>query len=345
MTKRDDGEHLELRCSIGLSGQRKVAVGFASASDLYHASFADVLDEATGRGYQRRFNARHSLDFRRYVQGPDGTSTPLVFNLRASSLNNWTLREGDNGSAVLRVPRYGDALAQVDCQHRLGHLSDVALSLPFMVYLGLSEHEELELFNTINSKAKGLSGSLLQFHEATLTRNAAEQRPELFIALELVHEPTSPWFGRVDLGGKNASGMQRRASLATLQKAIRKFLSRSGFLKDHNVTEAVGTVLAFWRAVAVVLPEAWSDSRKHVLTKGIGVYALMETAADIYAERGRRLVTTEAFCEALADFALDFDWSNEGPLKGFGGQAGATQAAALIRSVREPSRVRLVANG
>lgn len=345
MVERAKVEWLELPCSVGLSGQRKVAIGFALATDLYHASFADVLDEATGRGYQRRFNARHSLDFRRYVQGPDGTSTPLVFNLRASSTHDWTLREGHDGSAVLCVPRYGDMLAQVDCQHRLGHLSDVVLSLPFMVYLGLCEREELELFSTINSKAKGLNGSLLQFHEATLTKDAAEQRPELIIALELVHEPTSPWFGRVDLGGKNTSGMQRRASLTTLQKAIRKFLSRSGFLKDHSLTDAVGTVLAFWRAVAVVLPEAWSDPRKHVLTKEIGVYALMEVAADIYAERGRCPLATEAFSEALADFALDFDWSNEGPLKGFGGQAGATQAAALIRSVREPSRVRLVANG
>jgi len=49
-------------------------LGFAPASLLHGLSFADVLDERTGRGYQRRFNAQHSLDFRRYIQRP-GSAT------------------------------------------------------------------------------------------------------------------------------------------------------------------------------------------------------------------------------------------------------------------------------
>ena len=57
-----------LRCIRGQSLERPVLLGFASARVLHAASFADVLDEASGRGYQRRLNSRHSLDFRRYVQ-------------------------------------------------------------------------------------------------------------------------------------------------------------------------------------------------------------------------------------------------------------------------------------
>src|SRR5689334_10994749 len=52
-------------CIAGRSAGRDVLMGFAPASLLCALSFADVLDEDTGHGYQRRFNAQHSLDFRR----------------------------------------------------------------------------------------------------------------------------------------------------------------------------------------------------------------------------------------------------------------------------------------
>jgi DNA sulfur modification protein DndB len=51
-----------------------------------------------------------------------------------------------------------------------------------MCFLGLTEREEMEVFNVINSKAKGLSTSLLDFHDATLAADLASDRPELFIA-------------------------------------------------------------------------------------------------------------------------------------------------------------------
>src|SRR5579862_3425442 len=71
-------------CMIGRSAQRPVLIGFASASLLHALSFADVLDEDTGRGYQRRFNSRHSLDFRKYIQRESSATIPLTFNLRPS---------------------------------------------------------------------------------------------------------------------------------------------------------------------------------------------------------------------------------------------------------------------
>ena len=76
-------------------------------------------------------------------------------------------------------------MAQVDCQHRLGNLCDLSIPLPFMCFIGLSEREEMEVFSVINSKAKGLSTSLLDYHEAQLAESLAQERPELFIALQL----------------------------------------------------------------------------------------------------------------------------------------------------------------
>src|SRR5205823_3581612 len=123
----------------------------------------------------------------------------------------------------------------------------------------------MEIFNVINSKAKGLSTSLLDYHAATLASNLATERPELFVALHLHNDPESPWFRQLDLGGKATSGLQRRASLRTMQKAVKRFLSQTHILKHETTEVAASAVLAFWSAVASVLREQWAEPRKHLL--------------------------------------------------------------------------------
>jgi DNA sulfur modification protein DndB len=96
-------------------------------------------------------------------------------------------------------------------------------------------------------------------------------------------------------------------------------------------------VLEFWTAVATVLPREWGDPRKHYLTKGVGVYALMGLLADLWnewpypvAQLGRPY-----FEAALSDIAGRFDWSTSGPLKGLGGGSGAQHALELLRVARQ----------
>src|SRR5260370_37442542 len=109
-------------------------------------------------------------------------------------------------------------MAQVYCQHRLGHLGDLPILLHFMCFIGLSEREEMEVFNVINSKARGLSTSLLDFHEAQLAQELAIERPELFIALRLNSTDGSPWQGRLNLAGRTPAGMKRLGKLRMKQQ-------------------------------------------------------------------------------------------------------------------------------
>ena len=212
---------------LGDAGHKQVLLGFAPAGLLHALSFADVLDEDTGRGYQRRFNAPHSLDFRRYIQRDGSSTIPLTFNLRPRDDGAWALHVGAQGFARLEInPNAGKLLAQVDCQHCLGYLNDLSVQLPFMTFLGLSEREEMEVFNIINSKAKGLSTSLLDFHEATLAGDLASERPELFIALQLNNNPQSPWYRQLDLGGEKTSGLARRS---TARRRARSSRGPNGF--------------------------------------------------------------------------------------------------------------------
>lgn len=319
-------------------------LGFAPASLLASLSFADILDEEAGTGYQRRFSPPHSLDFRRYIKKPGSTTPPLTFNLRPRDDSAWRVMLDAQGHAdlVLSVTS-GRILAQVDCQHRLGHVDDLDLSLPFMIFLGLSEREEMEVFNTINGKAMGLSSSLLDYHAAHLARDLGAEKPELLIALHLNDDPESPWYKQLDLGGRATSGLKRRASLRTMQKAVRRFLSASEILEALGPEEAARVVRDFWSAVATVLHSQWCDPRRHFLTKGVGVYALMGMLGDFWTESSQTLadVSRVQLSERLKEFAHDFDWSNEGPLKGLGGEAGAQEALAILRRTRD-LRLRLV---
>src|ERR1700759_4143690 len=123
---------IEICCVSGNSAGRTVLLGFAPAFLLHSLSFADVLNEDTGRGYQRRFNAQHSLDFRRYIQQDASTTIPLTFNLRPRADGAWQIAEGKNRLVQLHLESgAGKLLAQVDCQHRLGFLNDLDVELPF----------------------------------------------------------------------------------------------------------------------------------------------------------------------------------------------------------------------
>lgn len=331
-------------CLKGVSAHRPVLMGFAPADLLYACSFADILNEDTGQGYQRPFNARHSQDFRRYIKETGSSTIPLTLNLRPPSDGRWLVRESGSAAELVIAEGAGKIMAQVDCQHRLGHLVDLPIMLPFMCFIGLSEREEMEVFSIINSKAKGLSRSLLDYHESQFTTDLAAERPELFVALHLNNVESSPWHRRLNLGGNTTSGLKRIASLRMMQQAAHEFLRATKILKAQPPEVAALTLEAFWQAVAQTLPEAWATPRRYVLTKGIGVYALTRIAADIYLEdrEAERGSDTRSFAAALSDFVSLIDWSNEGALKGYGGQGGVKAAVEFLRETRHRAKYRVV---
>jgi DGQHR domain-containing protein len=333
---------------IGRCGQREVFLGFAPARLLYSISFVDLLNEETGKGYQRRFNDKHSIDFRKYIQATGSSTIPLTFNLRPRRDAAWTLNRTKAGRATLLVQSNSEkVLAQVDCQHRLGHLFDLGVTLAFMSFIGLSAEEEMQIFTVINSKAKGLNSSLLDFNDARLANDLGKEKPELLIAIHLNDNINSPWCKQLDLGGSCTSGITRRASLRTIQKAVKRFLQKTEALKQKNSQELAEIVRHFWNAVAIVLETQWAQPRKHFLTKGIGVYSLMNLAADLYVEASRAHVecTQVYFVSALSEFISQFDWTTSGPMKGLGGQTGVNKATSLLKQLRRKKKLKVVSGG
>ncbi|MDA1370236.1 MAG: DGQHR domain-containing protein [Proteobacteria bacterium] len=329
---------------LGLSGGREVFIGFASSSLLSAISIADVLDESTGKGYQRPINNKHSLDFRKFIQQPGAATIPLTFNLRPRKDDAWTITSSKSGDKLAVNLDVKNIMYQVDCQHRLGFLSDLSIDFPFMAFVGLSQQEEMRVFNTINGKAKGLSSSLLDFHEAKLVKDIENIRPELVISIKLTEDELSPWYKQLNLGGKQTIGVKRRASLRTMQKAVKRFLKETSALEDREVNDVYEIVRCFWQCVAEVVSKEWSDPRKHMINKGIGVYSLMSVAADLYVEGSRSGVDSweRYFAGKLSDFMPAFDWSSSGTLKGLGGEAGVAEAVEQLRKFRSKAKLKVV---
>src|SRR3989338_6320475 len=137
---------------LGRCGDREVFSGFEKGSVLSKLSFADIFDENTGLGYQRRFNREHSLGFKKYIQCSGATTIPLTFNLRPEFSGIWKIERSDEfpGYVKLRISNLTQPImAQVDCQHRLGFMQDSSIKFAFMAYLGLTVTEEMEIFRDI----------------------------------------------------------------------------------------------------------------------------------------------------------------------------------------------------
>jgi hypothetical protein len=86
----------------------------------------------------RRFNVHHSLDFRRYIKTAHGSTIPLTLNIRPREDGAWKIVALDGQRVRLEIAEGAtEIFSQVDCQHRLGHLADIDLELPFMCFIGL----------------------------------------------------------------------------------------------------------------------------------------------------------------------------------------------------------------
>ena len=342
MDAKSQGGEIEFPGTIGRCGGREVFLGFAAASLLKKLSFADVLNERTRTGYQRPICVDHSLAFKRYIQEAGATTIPLTFNLRESTPPRWRIeRHARRGFASLWIDPSGPPqMAQVDCQHRLGYLSESPVEFAFMTFLGLSVDEEMKIFRDINGKAKGLSASLLDYTGARLAQKDLERaHPAIALALRLQEDEESPWRHRLDLGGDRTNGMKRAASLRTMQKAIRRF-QREARAENDDIDVVASQLIAFWKAVMQLYPNAWMQPRRHLVSKGIGVYSLMSMAGVLVAEskQSGRKADVDYFLEKLSDFAHRIDWGNSGPMQGFGGVAGADRAFELIKAMRQSAR-------
>jgi DNA sulfur modification protein DndB len=319
---------------LGISGDLPVFMGFESAKKLIQLSFPEVLNEDTGEGYQRPYNKSHSLDFKNYINRSGSSTPPLTFNLRKEYSDSWTIKQGKGNRAILKITNKARCLAQVDCQHRLGELGGSEIQLAFMTFIGLDLRQEMAIFNVINSKAKGLSSSLTDYHESQLLNDLASEAPHLFIARRLNEDSESPWYRMIRYGGETTSGLKRRTSFRMMQKTVHIFLAQIKSDVEAPLEYKYQVILNFWRAVKSIFPNEWKEHRNNLITKGVGLYGLMQLLGDIVKKNQSANYSVEYFINVLDPLKSHFDWSSHGRFAYVGGRKGVQDVhQALLKGV------------
>lgn len=316
---------------IGKSGGLSVFMGFESAATLIALSFPDTLNEDTGEGYQRPYNKTHSIDFKNYITRPGSSTPPLTFNLRNEYAASWTIKHGEGCSATLLIRDSMKCLAQVDCQHRLGELVSVDIQLAFMTFIGLDLRQEMAIFNVINSKAKGLSSSLTDYHESKLLTDLATDAPHLFISRKLNEDQASPWFRMIRYGGETTSGLKRRTSFRMMQTSVQGFLTQTKSVLDTPLEDKYQIVLCFWKAVQTTFPDAWKDHRSNLITKGVGLYGLTQLLGDIVKSNPNADFSVAYFKSKLLPLQVSIDWSSQGRFAFVGGKKGVQDVYQVLK--------------
>jgi len=314
----------------------EVYIGSAPLKTLAKISFPDRAMMDADEGAQRGLNKGHAREFAEFIKNPKildvkkASAPPLIFNSRMKM----KFHEIDDPYGTLTIPDDEQALAQVDCQHRLAQTGDSEKSLPFVIYQDLDRTEEMGLFTIINEKHEGLRTSLVDRNRAQLLgEELPEKEPHLDIAVKLNEEKKSPWYHLVDTGGEKTPGTKRRVTLRSLQDATREMISGPRCLNATSIVK-LEVVMNFWRGVVATFPTEWGAPRNHLLTKGVGVRALAAVGRDVIEERlGAGDYTSDAFAKALGKLS-GFDWGNKTSVFSVvGGQKGVKFATLLLNRI------------
>lgn len=206
----------------------------------------------------------------------------------------------ENDIYHLFVPFINNSILVIDGQHRLEGLKKaekeikIKYELIIAFIIGYDRSVIAKQFYTINYEQKAVNKSLLY----QLTGEFSTEVDELSFmhnVVKLLNElKDSPFYGRIKMLGKAPKELSKEekkmlsVSQAFLIDALIRYISATAkgslyspvFLKYYKNTEEhiyiVRSIARFFNAVKALKPE-WSDPEKSLLSKGMGIGALIKT--------------------------------------------------------------------
>lgn len=288
--------------------------------------FVKPYDLPSGKGYQRPVDIKRCEDFARYLsQGDDALFTPILLNAASS----WEFVSYDRTR-----PTFGRLLCKgkaslMDGQHRMGGIfkyiqeTNADLSIPFLAFHSLDEEEEIRLFDTINTKAKGIGPSLSKF----LRRDSDDIS---WVATELMIRKESPFYSIGSIIGKRTKG--RHVTLQNLYRTLH-YLTRNSRLAAFTKEEKLNLAMRFYSAIKELLPEDWADYKGSKLTHIVCIDALSIAGCHVLTmclHETKRQVDFLAAVQQIRKLSK-VDWSTNGPLKYIKGLNGSKSLSGDLK--------------
>lgn len=293
-------------------------LGNLSASSALQLTYVKPFDHPSGKGYQRPVDNKRCNDFAMYLsKGDNALFTPILLNAES----HWEFIPYDKSR-----PTYGRLLCKnqaslMDGQHRLGGIkrytqdTNSEIQVPFLVFHYLDEDEEIQLFDTINTKAKGIGVSLSKY----LKRNSDEYS---WIATQLITRGDSPFHFIGSLTGKRNVG--RHVTLQNLYKIL-EIMFKSDQLSRLTKEEKLVIVIFYFTAIKELFNKEWLDYKDYRITHIVCLNALAFAGAEL-------LLKVVHLKEKHIDYGLiskhiqkirGIDWSSDGPFKYIKGLNGS----------------------
>ncbi|MGG1552308.1 DGQHR domain-containing protein [Paenibacillus ferrarius] len=304
----------------------KVAyLGHINSNVALQLTYVKPYDLPSGKGYQRPVDSKRANDFALYLsKGENALFTPILLNAESK----WEFTPYDKSR-----PTYGRLLCSekaslMDGQHRLGGIkrysqeTNAEMAIPFLAFHYLDEDEEISLFDTINTKAKGIGLSLSRY----LRRNSDDLS---WIATELILRTDSPFHSIGTITGKRVTG--RHITLQNLHRCLELLTSNTN-LSSLAKEDKLLLALFFFNSVKETFSQEWMDYKDYRITHIVCINALAMAGCQLisccFSEDSKKI--DYSLISKSVKRLKKFDWSSSGRLKYIKGFSGSKTLAADI---------------
>jgi DNA sulfur modification protein DndB len=286
----------------------------------------------SGKGYQRPVDPKRCDDFAQYLsKGDDALFTPILLN----AAGGWEFVCYDK-----QRPAFGRLLCKskaslMDGQHRMGGIqkylqeTNSEINVPFLAFHCLDEDEEIKLFDTINTKAKGIGPSLSKF----LRRDSDDIS---WAATELIVRKESPFYSIGSITGKRSKG--RHVTLQNLYRTLH-LLTADYRLSSFKKEEKLMIAMTYFSSIRDTFPEDWSDYKGSRLTHIVCLDALSMAGNFVLLKclhETKKQIDLSHIPRSVK--RLDkMDWSANGPLKYLKGLNGSKTLSIDLKDIMLPS--------
>jgi len=293
---------------------------YLTANDAFHLTYVKPYDDPSGKGYQRPVDNKRCRDFSKYLSlGEKALFTPILLN----ASGNWEFVPYDK----LR-PSYGRLICKgqasvMDGQHRLGGIrlyikeTNSEINIPFIAFHFLDEEEEIELFDTINTKAKGIGSSLSRY----LRRDTDDLS---WIATQLIIRPDSPFYNIGTIIGKRTNNRH-----ITLQNLYRMLCFLNKQVEDQRMSKEEKMAIAFtyYNTLREMYPKEWGDYKNSRITHIVCLDSLSMVGSEIVSTcMQNEKIDYNKFIKTIKKLK-NIDWSTHGPFRFVKGIAGSRSLA------------------
>lgn len=289
-----------------------------SSNIAFSLFYTKPFNHPSGKGYQRPVNKKRCEEISLFLsKGENSLFTPILLN----AAGNWEFVPYDKNRSSFGRLLCQDKASLMDGQHRLGGIRLYAdetgseIGIPFLAFHYLDEDEEIELFDVINTKAKGIGNSLSKY----LKRDSDDIS---WIATELIVRKDSPFH---DIG--SITGIRRKGRHVTLQNLYKVvgFLFNNSKLRSLGKFEKLLITMFYYNEIKELFNAEWSDYKDHRLSHIVCLNALAiagEKMITLQVSDELKTIDYEGISKSIKKLRR-FNWSSQGGLKYLKGISGS----------------------